>query len=501
MLSRATGALLGYDTRVELFPYTGDPTPWEDPLAAEIDHLARSQGADLFLGNHPPGRMTLRARAAAVGLDLDLPRSPGKPPTRRGQPPSPPMGWEFFPGASIDLGNRVPENAGGWQAPGLGSVSLLPGAAVYVGDFQARLTPRLALGISPSITPELRFSDAWVGVDTGTARLGFGKEQRWIGPGRFGTLMYSDNAVAPWMGTVSGEGRLPGKASVIGRFRGEVGIGVMDRPRRDVEMPALMMMDVRYLPIPQVEIGATRMTLFGGEGRPPVDLGELLIPSEPHLSGDPDLLLPDQDEMARIDLRVTLPLAKWWKGPVDYVEAWWEYGGEDVIKKEVVGIPYPSLAGVANIFGGEVGVGPLAVNAEYARLMDDRFRWYWGHRVYHDGFTQELREIGHFGGPDSETVLASAAWNAPNWRLRLLGGTTRKVGVIETLNDHVFAFLVEEHGFRLGAEGGLALPQGGYLQAGYTYEHIANLDFVPGDDQDFHGLTVGVAPGRRWTSH
>jgi hypothetical protein len=57
------------------------------------------------------------------------------------------------------------------------------------------------------------------------------------------------------------------------------------------------------------EMGATRMGIFGGEGRPSPDLAQLLIPTDPHVVDDPDQELPDQDEIAALDGRLTLPLA------------------------------------------------------------------------------------------------------------------------------------------------------------------------------------------------
>ncbi|HNH49058.1 MAG TPA: capsule assembly Wzi family protein, partial [Myxococcota bacterium] len=267
---------------VELLPLH-DPTPWADPQNFEMDRLIREYGTAMFLGNRSPGLASMTMRARAVGLDWTLPGQEN----HKGVPlPA----VEFVPGISLDLGNDIPDLAGGWEAPGLVNLSLLPGVALYAGAFVLRATPRLAIGVVPGVEPDLRIPDAWVGVDVGQARLGFGRESRWVGPGRFGNLLLSDNAVAPWMGSASGEATLPGKLKILGRFRAELGVGVLDRPRADVQSPGLLMMDFRYLPIPQVEIGLSRLSIFGGKDRPAVDLGQLLLPTEPHIYGDPDQL-------------------------------------------------------------------------------------------------------------------------------------------------------------------------------------------------------------------
>jgi hypothetical protein len=278
---------------------------------------------------------------------------------------------------------------------------------------------------------------------------------------------------------------LPGRAARVGRLRAEVGAGVLDRPRDDVEDPGLLLMDFRWLPVPEVEIGATRMSIFGGVGRPTPDIGQLLLPTEPHVEDDPDALLPDQDEIASLDFRVTAPLRRWFGIPVDYVEGWWQYGGEDVIARKIGPIPYPSLAGVGNLYGGEVRVRPVTVSFEYSRLLDDYFRWYVGHRVYHEGFTQDDRVMGNWGGPDSETWWGAVATEGTLKdgllvRGRLWADRARRVGVVGVLNDHVFTLATEEVTTRVGADGAFYLANGLGLTIGGSYESVTGDDFVPG---------------------
>jgi hypothetical protein len=303
----------------------------------------------------------------------------------------------------------------------------------------------------------------------------------------------STNADAPWMGTASVEGHLPRPLAAIGRFRVEAGAGVLDRPRDDVSMPGLLLMDLRWSPVPAIELGATRLSIFGGEGRPPVDVGQLLVPTEPHVYDDPDLSEPDQNELAALDLRLTLPLRKWWRLPVDHVELWWQYGGEDVIGRKAGPIPYPSLAGVGNLYGAEVAVAPIVVTVEYTRLMDDYFRWYVGHRVYHEGFTQDGRVLGHFGGPDSETGFAAVAWEGGPARVRLWGDVVRRVGVIEALNDKVFTLGAEEQRIRGAIDAQVPLSPAVRLDAGVSVERVTDEGFVPGADATRPRVWLGVS--------
>lgn len=394
------------------------------------------------------------------------------------------------PALSLALGDDVPADLGGDREAGLVSPRLHLDGAAYLGPFALRLAPWLGLD---DLSPIARFR-GWAGVDTPAWTLGFGKQERWIGPGRRGNLLLSDNAEPPWMGNGAVEGRLPWKLAVLGRFRVELGAGWLDQPRTDVANPGLLLMDLRWSPVSVLEIGATRLSIFGGEGRPPVDLGQLLVPTEPHIYDDPDQELPDQNEQVSLDLRLTLPFRRWLGGPVRWVEGWWIYAGEDMIVREAGGLSYPALAGVANLYGGEVAVGPVVVSGEYAALMDDYFRWYSGHRVYHEGFTQDGRALGWFAGGDSETLYASIRTEAPRWRGRLWGESVRRVGVIEAQNDRVFTLATEERRLRLGLDFGWRLPRGGMLSGGYAADVVSGEEFVPGADAVHHRVWVGWQP-------
>ena len=80
----------------------------------------------------------------------------------------------------------------------------------------------------------------------------------------------------------------------LGTFRAETSVGWLPMPRGDVAHPGILHMDYRWAPVPAFEMGASRLSLFGGEGRPPPKIGQLLIPTDPHVYDDPNQLEPDQ---------------------------------------------------------------------------------------------------------------------------------------------------------------------------------------------------------------
>jgi hypothetical protein len=233
------------------------------------------------------------------------------------------------------------------------------------------------------------------------------------------------------------------------------------------------------------------MSMFGGEGRPTPDFGELLLPTEPHVEGDPELLLPDQNELASFDLRLTAPIARWRHaaphprrvGGIDYVEAYWEYGGEDVVGGSVLGIPVPALGGVGNLFGGEIASGPLIVTVESSRLLDDTFRWYTGHRVYHDGFTQDDRVMGMASGGDALSTWGAITFFPVRWGVELSVEQIRSVGVIEGTDRGIDALATDEIRRRIGLAGWTLAGGHGWWRVRGVLEHATGADFVPGAER------------------
>ena len=308
--------------------------------------------------------------------------------------------------------------------------------------------------------------------------------------------------MAPIAGTLAGSGALPGKLKAIGLLKFETTVGYFDRPRGDVNNPGLLLMDMRWSPSPWFEAGATRLSMFGGEGRPMPSIGQLILPTDPHVTDDPDKELPDQNELASLDFRGTLPVAKILGGPVKWVEAYWQYGAEDMIVLHLGEVPYPSLAGVANTYGLETRVGPVTMTVERSRIFDDYFRWYLGHRVYHEGFTQDGLVIGHHAGGDSMSWWAEAAW-MPDQELTLVGVTGHarislsyeeiyRVGIIESFNDNLLALAQDEQSHTLTAVGAWQGPRLG-LELAYTVQIIDGEGFVPGASDVKHRVYLAAS--------
>jgi hypothetical protein len=331
------------------------------------------------------------------------------------------------------------------------------------------------LGEQP-VDIEMPLLEYGAGLRRGRHRLGFHQEARGLGPGRHGSLMLWDDA-RPFP---AGVGTFHPSTERLGELRAEAGAGWLQRPRQDVQDPGVLWMDLRWAPLPYVELGASRVGLFGGEGRPLPSLGQLVLPTDPHVYDDPDKEEPDQDEIAAIDLRLLAPLPP--GAPLDYLEIYWQYGGDDMVMRSIGPVPTPSLAGVANLLGGEVAADAWVLGLEWAQLQDDTFRWYETHRVYHQGFQQDGRWLGHPNGGDQTTWWGHLGYTPLPLALDLSFEHRMRVEVAEHIGQAVIALPTREERWTLALRGSWLRDEGGWWAAGYALSHVQGEGFVEGED-------------------
>ena len=388
------------------------------------------------------------------------------------------------------VGTITPSLDGGDSDRGLLSLRPTTHAGTYRGPWSVSATVMAPIDLSVSAADVGAEIDTfWAGIQTPRWTAGFGWEHRWFGPGRRGALVLTNNAVPPPMGTLAWYGPI-GPDGRWGKLRTELSMGWMNAPRVDVNAPGLLWIDVRWLPIPHVEIGATRMSLFAGEGRPTPDLWQLILPTQPHVYDDPDQLLPDQDELASLDFRGTLPLSALTEGRISWLEGWWQYGAEDIIKREFASIPYPSLAGIANLYGLEASVGDWLFTFEKARILDDYFRWYTGHRIYHLGFTQNGQPLGHPIGGDAMSVYGRIGWFPTRWGADIWFEHSLTVGVIEALGANLMALGADQERLRVGVNLWKMALDSERWSAGYTFEQLKGGDFIPSATEYGHLVRI-----------
>ncbi|MBN2798368.1 MAG: hypothetical protein JXX28_04410 [Deltaproteobacteria bacterium] len=407
----------------------------------------------------------------------------------------PAEGASLRPWGELTLGTqRSPRRLGAVDA---GPLSAQAGALVSArrGSWSARATGAAALALSAEGAGAAIALREWdLGWDGRHASLHLGQYGRAIGPGRFGNLIVSDRA-RPLPGA---DGTLISPLPHLGTVGARVAGGWIPEERRGPDRPGWLLMAARWEPIPALELGAVRRSIFAGgeDGVPaPVDPWQVLLPTHPHVADDPDRQLADTDEAAALHARLTLTPAQWSTGGPEAVSVYVEHGGEDVITRQLGPLPYPGLAGVANLYGASVRWGPWRAVAEGAVIEDDLFRWYTGHRLYHDGWTLGGASLGHPRGGDARSWQAAVGHGEARW-VSVEVEQVRRVLVADRIDDAVIIFPQEElrRELRLIA-GRLDHPSGVWLGA-LGAARVWGRDFLPGtrEDQVSLRLTWAAAP-------
>lgn len=220
-----------------------------------------------------------------------------------------------------------------------------------------------------------------------------GRDEIWWGPGRYGTLMFTDNAgpldmvtlgtyepfTWPWVFRVLGPTRIQGFVTRLERDRA-------------VSEPWVAGVRATIMPFERLELGATRIAQFGGDREDDQGLDDasgVVAAQGEHTYGGAG----DTNQLAAIDLRLSVPetrrLWKAWQGFM----GWVEIGAESYDANNVAGVRLPIPSVLAQIYGLALDFGRFDMDAEFVDT-NTRARWY-THYVYEDGYTYRGEWLGH----------------------------------------------------------------------------------------------------------
>lgn len=350
-------------------------------------------------------------------------------------------------------------------------------------NLQTSLYSRLSVGDSLSLvvmptqgTPregrDLFFRKAYLRLELGNAAIKIGRDSLWWGPGRHGALLVSNNAF-PFdlihVGTVSPVS-LPGFLARLGRFEVE---GILTRleENRDFSNVRLLGLRLVYRPREEITLGLTRMTMFGGEGRPDltlIDFGRLYF-SDPNRSGKFEV-----NELGGVDLRLLLPIGGILPGHA--LELYGEYGGEDEAGFR------PSkpalLVGIEWVYEGR------RVIVEYANnhVSGSPDVWY-HHSLYTSGYTYRGNIIGHPMGSDAKDLYL---------RMELPLGERWTGGVDFEQESRHLSSPVQEEIRRWGGDAAYSGRTGRSYSARLICERIENLNLLAENEQNVYGILMAT---------
>ncbi len=238
-------------------------------------------------------------------------------------------------------------------------------------------------------------------VMVGPFEIEAGKDSLWWGPARGGSILMSNNAQPFTMIKVTNPQpiQLPWIFRTLGPVKGQWFLTQLEEDR-DIPDAKLSGIRLNIKPHPAVELGASRVVMFGGEGVPSVDLYDY---AKMFLTWSNQ---EENNQLAGLDASVWVPINCLPLGdriPLRSVKFYFDGAGED----ESGSLPsnWGTLGGVS--FNDILKTGRTDLRIEYAdNHVSGKPNVFYNHSLYTSGYTYEGRVIGHPMGTDSRDVLA-----------------------------------------------------------------------------------------------
>jgi hypothetical protein len=231
-------------------------------------------------------------------------------------------------------------------------------------------------------------------VMIGPIELEGGKDSLWWGPARRGSILMSNNAEPlPMLKLTNPQPiLLPWIFRALGPIRAEWFLAQLERDR-DYPHAKLSGIRVNFKPHPLVELGASRVVMFGGDGLPDVGLVEY---AKAFLALSEEA---QNNQLAGVDASVLIPLPenRLLRSARFYVDA----AGED----EAGFIPskWAYLFGLQ--FNDIFKTGRTDLRVEYANTYVPGWPGvFYSHSLYTSGYTYRGRVIGHPIGTDARSL-------------------------------------------------------------------------------------------------
>ena len=243
-----------------------------------------------------------------------------------------------------------------------------------------------------------------------------GKDNVQYEPGEYG-LLFSYNVPPYWMVKLQTEKPL----NFLGKWNFACFQGWLKEERKDYSDPKVLGIRISWKPVSWLEIGGTRSTLFGGEGRPnytsPWDYWEIIIASKENIPGNKY----DNDAYAAYDISLYLPLNKIFDS-IKTFKVYYEDGGTDLCAfwqpedtYSECGILGFSLMNHATVAGILMQTNSHLIRIEYAETSPD---WYIHHVYNYEGYTYQGLCLGYPYGRNIQSFsLNHKITLSPLWKL------------------------------------------------------------------------------------
>jgi len=324
---------------------------------------------------------------------------------------------QFFVGDGQTV--RLRENRGGeYYANGLQNQTDVRGW-LEVGDWAAfMLQPKIitnadALSRGPTVGPLMALNDQHAYLREGSVKLTlwnialeFGRGTQWWGPGYHGSLLLTDHAFPLDMIKLGSDEsfRLPWRLSGLGAFKLNSFLARFEDDR-DFKHAKLFGLRLSYLPVSWLEVGFTRLTQFGGEGRNQSFPNTLFAcyGKSPNQTGQTDC-----NEQAMADVRLRIPSIPYVLPFPAGMQIYGELGSEDKWSK-LISTRAAYLAGIyiPQLFPRDTTDLRIEfADTDYPRRHSPELAGTWyNNGNYTSGMRQYGFPLGHHMGTDAIDVF------------------------------------------------------------------------------------------------
>jgi hypothetical protein len=274
------------------------------------------------------------------------------------------------------------------------------------------------VGFAPGNVNQFRLLDSYVALNLKNNQISFGKQSMWWGPGYGGALMFTDNAEPFYMlrWTQGHPFQLPGPLRILGPMRTEAFIGRLDG-HQFPNQPYIDGQKISFKPTENLELGFSKMTVFGGGGVP---LGWRNFWKSVASAGDHNAQTAGQDPGDRrggFDFSYRIP----------GLRNWLTFYSDSLVDDEPSPLSAPRRAAFnPGIYLAKApGLPKLDFRAEYAltdinvgQSVDGHF--FYTNSVYRDSHTNKGNLLGSWIGREGKGLQAwSTYWFSPRNNIQL----------------------------------------------------------------------------------
>lgn len=329
-------------------------------------------------------------------------------------------------------------------------------------------------------TLDVRLHKGYVKLTAFNVELAVGRDSLWWGPGYHGALLMSNNAHPFDMIKVSNPEPvlLPWIFSYLGPVQFNLIFSELNDERSGEQLvnPYLYGGRLGIKPHPFLELGASHLVMFGGEGRRDLSFSDIV--KTLYGNENRDNQKTDSNQEFAVDIALTLPNIKRYIFVADGLKLYFEWGAEDT------GIPPDRRAYIAGFaLYKPFALDRAVLRGEYADLSPSSVpnAWY-NHGSYPMNYDD--RVFGHHAGSDAEDIFAEWFQNFEKFFYRL--GFDRERNGIQTKTDtQMKNQYFSEIGYRFNAHSKITLR--------YAYEEIKNFGYVHDEHQRNHFMGLEAA--------